>query len=188
MDTEGAVQEAPAAEALEDGRTRCAWVRGRPEHYLFHDAEWGRLPDVEAPVFERILLTCLERDEPLVDVLLHRMEIYEAFCQWDYEAAAQLSDADLDALAACGGLLGDRDRLAWLRVVAAACVALKKEFKGVRDYFLAMPSLTPEEQLEDVAARFPGFEKEDAARLIQMLGCVGGSIPQLSHDRDCWIY
>jgi len=187
MDTEAVQVEAGAA-SLEDGRTRCAWVRGRPEHYVFHDAEWGRLPDVETPVFERVLLTCFERATPLVDVLDQRMEIYEAFHEWDAAQTAAMSDADLDALAGRGGVFADRQRLGWIREVAASCATVQKEFKGLRDYFLAMPSLLPEEQLADVAARFAGFTKEDAANLLQNVGCIGGSIQQWSHERDCWIY
>jgi 3-methyladenine DNA glycosylase Tag len=179
---------AAAAQPLEDGRTRCAWVRGRPEHYLFHDAEWGRLPDVELPCFELVMLSCLQRDLPLVDLLDHRMAIYEAFGEWDYEAVAGADDATLEALVERGGIFGSLDRLTWIRDVAGACVELKKEFKGVRDYFLAMPALDAEAQIQDVTARFPGFTGDDAARLIQMMGCVGGAVQQWSHERDCWIY
>ena len=64
----------------------------------------------------------------------------------------------------------------------------KKEFKGLRDYFLVMPGLTPEAALEDVMARFSRFGKDDAANLLQNVGRIGGSIQQLSHERDCWIY
>jgi 3-methyladenine DNA glycosylase Tag len=176
------------AQPLEDGRTRCAWVRGRPEHYLFHDAEWGRLPDVELPCFELVMLSCFERDIPLVDVLDQRMAIYEAFGEWDYEAVAGADDASLESLCDRGGLFGSVDGLKWIRDVAAACVELKKDFKGVRDYFLAMPGLDAEAQIQDVTARFPNFTAEDAARLIQTMGCVGGAVQQWSHERDCWIY
>ena len=189
MSVDEAVQESGrGAPALEDGRTRCPWVRGRPEHYFFHDAEWGRLPDSDEACFERVLLTCFERDTPLVDVLDQRLDVYEAFAGWDCAAVAGADDAALDALTARGGIFADRARLGWIRDVAASCQAITKQFKGLRSYFLAMPALLPEEQLEDVCARFAGFEKDDAARLIQMVGCVGGSLEQLSHDRDCWIY
>ncbi len=184
---DGSVPESTVAD-LEDGRTRCAWVRGRPEHYLFHDAEWGRMPQDELPCFELVILSCLTRDMPLVDVLDQRMAIFEAFADWDYETVAKLDDAALDTMAERGGLFGSVDRLQWIRDVAAACVELKREFKGVRQYFLAMPAMGAEEQLENVAARFPGFTPEDAARLIQTMGCVGGAIEQWSHERDCWIY
>jgi 3-methyladenine DNA glycosylase Tag len=172
----------------EDGRTRCAWVRGRPEHYDFHDAEWGRLPDVEELLFERVLMACFERGTPLADVLDQRMEIYEAFHEWDVEKVAAMADADLDGLAGRGGIFGIRDRLTWVREVAQSCLEVKKEFKGLRDYFLVMPGLTPEEALEDVMARFSRFGKDDAANLLQNVGRIGGSIQELSHERDCWIY
>ena len=184
---DGSIAEGTAQD-LEDGRTRCAWVRDRPEHYLFHDAEWGRLPQDELPCFELVMLSCFTRDMPLVDVLDQRMPIFEAFAEWDYETVAKADDAALQAMVERGGLFASVDRLKWIRDVAAACVDLKGEFKGVRQYFLAMPAMDAEEQLENVAARFPGFTPEDAARLIQMMGCVGGAIEQWSHERDCWIY
>ncbi len=192
MDADGAVQEQDVmdgdATSIEDGRTRCAWVRDRAEHYFFHDAEWGRLPDADAACFERVLLACFERETALVDVLDQRLDIFEAFAEWDCATVADADDGALGGLADRGGVFSDRGRLGWLRDVAKACVAVGKEFKGLRAYFLAMPALTPEEQISDVCARLPGFEKVDAARLIQMVGCVGGSIEQLSHERDCWIY
>ncbi len=187
----GAVDQAggsDAAPTLEDGRTRCSWVRGRPEHHLFHDAEWGRLPDTEAPVFERVLFTCLSRGLPLVDVLDQRMAIFEAFAEWDYEKVAAMTDEEMDALTARGGVFADGGALRRIRDAATSCIAIKNEFKGLLDYFLTMPALLPEEQLTDVAARFSGFDKDDAARLIQLMGCVGGSVQQWSHERDCWIY
>ncbi len=180
--------DATGAAGGEDGRTRCAWVRGRPEHYFFHDAEWGRLPDGDEACFERVLLTVLERDVPLVEALDRRLDVYEASGQWSIDALAGADDAALDAFAARGGIVSERARVVRLRDAAQACAAVKKEFKTLRDYFLVMPSLTPEEQIADVCARFPGFDKEDAARLIVNVGCVGGSIEQLSHERDCWIY
>jgi 3-methyladenine DNA glycosylase Tag len=176
------------ADSSEDGWTRCAWVRGRPEHYLFHDAEWARLPQEELACFELVMLACLERDLPLVDVLDQRTAIFEALSEWDYAALAQADDAALEALVARGGIFAGLDRLKWIRDVARACVELKSEFKGVREYFLAMPALGAEDQLADVSARFPEFTNGDAARLIQMLGCVAGARQQLSHERDCWIY
>ena len=188
MDEMEQVVDVGSQEPVEDGRTRCAWVRGRPEHYLYHDAEWGRLPDVEVAVFEHVLVTCFERGTPLADVLDQRNEIYDACAEWDLEKVAAMSDADLDGMPDRGGVFADRGRLGWIRDVAKSCVEIKKEFKGLRDYFLAMPALMPEEQLSDVMARFSGFEKDDAARLIQNVGCVGGAIQQWSHERDCWIY
>ncbi len=185
---EAAVDAAVEAETLEDGRTRCAWVRGRPEHYFFHDAEWGRLPDGDEACFERVLLACFERDVPLGEVLDCRQAIYESLGEWDAAVLSGLSDGDLDGLAEGDGLLGDRARLGWLRDVAGSVVEIAKEFKGLRSYLLVMPSMDAEGQIADVVSRFAGFTKTDAATLLQAAGCIGGSIEQWSHERDCWIY
>jgi hypothetical protein len=92
-------------------------------------------------------------------------------------------DAALAALAERGGVFGDRAVLAFVRDVAGACVVTAKEYKSLRDYFLALPSLTPEETLLEMQARFTGFTKVDAANLMELMGTV----PNGSHDRDCWI-
>ncbi len=175
--------EDAVAESLEDGRTRCAWVRGHPAHYDFHDAEFGRLPDSEEATFEKLLLTCLGRGREPTAVLDQRMDVYEALGSWEMEAAAGLDDAALDAATGRGGVLADGAELRWLRDVAGACVETAKEYKGLREYILALPSLSSEEKIAEVAARFPGFEKADAARFLEMVGAVE-SCP---HQRDCWI-
>jgi len=171
----------------EDGRTRCAWVRGHPDHYFFHDAEWGRLPDTDGPCFERVLLTLLQRELPLVEVLDSRAEMHEALNSWDPASLAGASNEMLDGLRERGGLFDDATRLRRLRDAAKACVELAGEFKGLRGYFLIMPGMTAAEQLDDVVGRLPGFTKLEAADLIQMMGCVGGCLETDSHDRDCWI-
>lgn len=167
----------------EDGRTRCAWVRGHPRHYGFHDAEFGRLPDGDEPCFELVLLACFQRQAELVDVLDLRDAIYEAFAAWNAEAVAGASDEDLASLTERGGPFADRAFLGWVRDVAQSCVETGKEYRGLRNYFLALPSLTPEETLAEMQHRFAGFTKEDAANLLQLVG----SVQECAHDRDCWI-
>ena len=167
----------------DDGRTRCAWVREHPRHQFFHDAEFGRLPDSDPPCFERVLMTCLRRNSDLVDVLDQRMDIYEAFAEWNVETVAGAEDGALDELTERGGVFADGAVLRWIRDVAASCVETGKEYRGLRNYFLALPSLSPEEMLLEMQHRFADFTKEDAANLLQLVG----SVQECSHDRDCWI-
>jgi len=177
-----ATGETGAADPRDDGRTRCTWVQGRPEHHAFHDAEFGMIPDDEALAQERLLLVCLQRDLPLADVLDHRDAVHAAFQSWDLAQVAALDDAALDAISARGGPFADRKRLAWIRDVAAAGAETAKAAKGLREYFLAVRFLDPEAQIADMTQRFPGFGRLDAAHLMEILGLVAGS----SHERDCW--
>ncbi|MCG3133151.1 MAG: hypothetical protein HMLKMBBP_00244 [Planctomycetes bacterium] len=171
----------PTDHPLEDGRTRCAWVRGRPELYAFHDAEWGMFPDDETFACERLLLAALSSGGSLADVLPRRDAIWETLEKWDLAKVGALSDAALDDLAKSGAV-GDRAALGRARAAAAAGAVVAKDCKGLREYFLAVRFLPPEEQISDVRARFPGFSREDAANLIEMVGGSAGC----THDRDCW--
>jgi 3-methyladenine DNA glycosylase Tag len=176
------VEDAVNVAAPEDGRTRCTWVAGRPAHYLYHDAEWGSVPDTEEYARERLVLTCLQRWMPLADVLDHRAEIWDALHGCDLAKVAAMDDAALDAVAARGGALGDRSRLAWIRDVAAAGAETAKQTKEFREYLLAVRYLSHEEQIRDMTARFPGFQDLDAAHLMENCGTVEGC----AHERDCW--
>lgn len=183
MSTHGATIDAsPAAAPADDGRTRCSWVAGRPEHHAFHDAEWGALPDTEEYARERLVHTCFQRDLPLADVLDRRAEIWEALHGCDLAKIAAMDDAALGAVAARGGPFADRARLAWVREVAAAGAETAKQCKEFREYLLAVRWLPHERQLEDMTSRFPGFTRVDAARLMENCGTGEGG----SHERDCW--
>jgi 3-methyladenine DNA glycosylase Tag len=180
---ENSAAAAPAnADPREDGRTRCSWVAGRPEHYSFHDAEFGMVPDTDDLARERVFLACLMRDMPLADALGRRFELWEAFKGYDVKALDALDDAWADAAAAKGGALGDKKRLAWLRDVAKAVAATTKDYKDFREYLLAVRFMTSDEQFAEIASRFPGFGREDAANLMELAGTVEG----MPHERDCW--
>jgi 3-methyladenine DNA glycosylase Tag len=170
------------AHPLEDGRTRCSWVAGRPEHYAFHDAEYGMIPDTDDLARERVVLACLMRDMPLVEALASRDALWDAFKGYDVKALEALDDAWLDAAAAKGGALADKKRLAWLRDVAKTVAATTKDYKDFREYFLAVRFITSEEQFAEMCSRFPGFTKADAANLMELAGTVEG----MPHERDCW--
>ncbi len=176
--------EEPAAQAnpLEDGRTRCSWVAGRPEHYAFHDAEFGAIPDVDEYCRERVVLACFERDLSRVEVLDHRAEIWQALKGYDLKALESLDDAWIEATAARGGIFADRRRLALVRDVGRAIAATAKQWKELREYFLDARFLPAAEQFVELSARFPGFTKRDAADVMELLGTVEG----MPHERDCW--
>jgi 3-methyladenine DNA glycosylase Tag len=177
-----AVETEAAANPLEDGRTRCSWVAGRPEAYAFHDAEFGMIPDTDDLARERVFLACLRRDMPLPDALSHRDALWAAFKGYDAKALEALDDAWLAETAGKGGALADKARLAWMRDVAKSVAALVKETKDLREYFLAVRFLPSAEQMADIQARFPGFGKQDAANLMELAGTLEG----VPHERDCW--
>ena len=177
-----AVETEAPANPLEDGRTRCSWVAGHPEAYAFHDAEFGMIPDTDDFARERVILACLMRDMPLVEALTHRDALWAAFKGYDTKALEALDDAWLAETAGKGGALADKARLTWMLDVAKAIVALVKETKDLREYFLAVRFLPSAEQMTDIQLRFPGFTKSDAANLMELAGTVEG----VPHERDCW--
>ncbi|MCE9636169.1 MAG: DNA-3-methyladenine glycosylase I [Planctomycetes bacterium] len=176
-----AASQSPTDCGTGDGRTRCGWVAEHPAHHAFHDAEWGMLPDDEAYARERLVLTCLQRTLPLADVLNSRDAIWNALAGCDFVKIASMDDDAIDR-AASAGVPADRATLAFIRDVAAAGAETAKQCKDFREYLLAVRFLAREEQIADMVARFPGFTRIDAARLMENFGIGEGS----SHERDCW--
>jgi 3-methyladenine DNA glycosylase Tag len=180
--------EAPAAslpalgDPLEDGRTRCSWVKGTTRHYAFHDAEWAFVPDTEELAQEKLLLAAFMRGTTLVEVLDHRGQLYDRLHHWDLAKIGAMTDAELDDLAKAGGLFADRARLGFVRGVADAGAQTAAASKGIREYFLVVRFLDPEALIADMSARFPGFTRADAANLSEMIGAGAGT----PHERDCW--
>lgn len=171
------------AHPLEDGRTRCTWVAGHPELYAFHDAEFGMVPDTDDLARERVFLACLERDMPRTEALGHRDELWAAFKGYDQKTLAALDDAWVASAVAKRGLFGDKARATWLADVAGAVAATAKDYKDqFREYLLAVRFLTADEQFADMTARFPGFDRQLAANLMELAGTVEG----MPHERDCW--
>lgn len=175
-------EDARDVATLEDGRTRCTWVAGRPSLYAYHDAEWGMIPDDEAYARERLVHTCLQRDSALADVVEARDAIWAALHGCDFTKIAAMDDTAVASVAARGGVLGDRARIAWLRDVAARGAETAKQCREFREYLLAVRFLSHEEQIADMTARFPGFTRLDAANLMENCGLGEGG----SHERDCW--
>lgn len=177
--------EAEGEEAVDDdGRTRCAWIRPYPEHYFFYDAEYGRMPDSDPACFERVLMACFAKGGSLIDVLNQRLDIYEFSGEWDVDAVASADDGALSQQTQRDGIFADGKRLKWIRDVAKVCQETAKDYKGLREYFLNQRWLMPEERLLEVCQRFPGFEREDAADLLQLMG----SVDDFSWGRDSWVY
>ena len=88
-----------------------------------------------------------------------------------------LSPAAMSLLARCTASLLEPSYCRSTPVAATV-----KDYKDLREYFLAVRFLPAEEQFADMTARFPGFTKEDAANLMELAGTTLG----IPHERDCW--
>ncbi len=83
-------------------------------------AEPAAAPD--ATPFECFQIACFRRGRELTEVLDRRMDLHEAFGEWNPEAIAGADDDALSSLEDRGGIFADSARPTLVRDVAKACV------------------------------------------------------------------
>ena len=76
---------------------RCGWC-GTDELYVkYHDQEWGKLVTDDKILFEFLVLESAQAGLSWITILKKREGYRKAFCNFDAESVAQMTDEDVDA-------------------------------------------------------------------------------------------
>lgn len=87
---------------------RCAWC-GTDELYVkYHDEEWGRLTTDDTTLFEFLILESAQAGLSWITVLKKREGYREAFCGFDVEKVAHMTDEDAERLRNFDGIIKNR--------------------------------------------------------------------------------
>jgi DNA-3-methyladenine glycosylase I len=100
----------------------------------YHDHEWGRPVHDDRQLFEMI---CLEGTSVGLSwrTVLHKRPIYrQAFCGFDIDACAAMTDEELDATLATPGIIRSRGKVWAVRQNACATKAIQEEFGSLDAY------------------------------------------------------
>jgi DNA-3-methyladenine glycosylase I len=111
-----------------------AWTQGDPELVAYHDHEWCKPRHDDTFEFEML---CLEGASVGLSwaQILHRRDAYRrAFHDFDIDACASMTDAELDALADDAGIVRNRRKIASVRTNARAVLRIRDEFGSFDAY------------------------------------------------------
>ena len=111
----------------EDGLWRCPWAATDPLLRSYHDSEWGVPLHGERELFERICLEGFQAGLSWLTVLRKRPAFRAAFADFDPDAVARLSDADVDAMLANKAIIRNRAKIQAARTNARAVLALRAD-------------------------------------------------------------
>jgi DNA-3-methyladenine glycosylase I len=120
-----------------DGKRRCGWVNvGKPYYVAYHDEEWGRSVHDDRQHFE---LICLEGAQCGLswDIILRKRAGYrQAFCGFDAQSCAALSDEHLERVVAGkeGDVVKNRAKVWSVRKNAESFLAIAAEFGSFDHY------------------------------------------------------
>lgn len=116
---------------------RCGWC-GTDELYVrYHDEEWGRLVTDDRRLFEFLILESAQAGLSWVTILRKREGYREAFCDFDAEAVARMTDADVERLMGFEGIVRNRLKIKSTVTNAQAFLAIRQEYGRFCDYILS---------------------------------------------------
>ena len=87
---------------------RCGWC-GTDELYVkYHDQEWGNLVTDDKTLFEFLVLESAQAGLSWITILRKREGYRKAFCDFDVERVAQMTDEDVERLMHFEGIVKNR--------------------------------------------------------------------------------
>lgn len=109
-----------------DGLARCPWAEGSDMMRAYHDEEWGRPVHGEQALFERLTLEGFQAGLSWAVVLAKRPAFQRAFLDFDVDAVAEMTSAQLDALVEDPEIIRNRGKIYATRGNARAIISLRE--------------------------------------------------------------
>jgi DNA-3-methyladenine glycosylase I len=98
-------------EVGEDGLARCWWGLSDPDYVAYHDREWGRPVADDRTLFEKVSLEGFQSGLSWLTILRKRDNFRAAFADFEPEAVAAFTDADVERLLDDAGIVRHRGKI-----------------------------------------------------------------------------
>ena len=139
---------------------RCGWC-GTDELYVtYHDQEWGKLVTDDKKLFEFLVLESAQAGLSWITILRKREGYRKAFCDFDVEQVARMTDEDVERLMQFDGIVRNRLKIKSTITNARLFLDIQGEFGSFYDYTLSFfpnrePIVNPVRALSEVPAFSP---------------------------------
>lgn len=143
-----------------DGLARPRWAASSDLLRTYYDTEWGMPVRTEQGVFERLCLEGFQAGLSWELILRRRENFRAAFRDFDVDAVAELSSADVDRLMEDAGIIRNRRKIEATIRNAQATIRLREK-DGLAEFVWSyQPAQTPAPRS---AAEVPAQSPESAA-------------------------
>lgn len=113
---------------------RCEWCGNDPIYVKYHDEEWGRLALDDKKLFEFLVLESAQAGLSWITILKRRDNYKNAFCDFDVQRVAALTDKDVERLMQDSGIIRNRLKIKATITNAKAFIETSHEFGGFANY------------------------------------------------------
>lgn len=117
-----------------DGRLRCWWPGELPDYVIYHDEEWGRPTLADDRLFEKICLEGFQSGLSWLTILRKRDNFRAAFANFDIDAVAEFTEADVERLLQDAGIIRHRGKIEATINNAGRALEMIEEFGSVKNY------------------------------------------------------
>ena len=143
---------------------RCGWC-GTDELYVkYHDQEWGKLVTDDKKLFEFLVLESAQAGLSWITILRKREGYRKAFCDFEVERVARMTDEDVERLMLFEGIVKNRLKIKSTITNARLFIDIQKEFGRFYDYTLSFfPNKKPIDNIVRSLGEIPASSPESDA-------------------------
>lgn len=116
---------------------RCGWCGTDQLYTKYHDEEWGRLVTDDKVLFEFLILESAQAGLSWITVLRKREGYRTAFCGFNAEQVAQMTEDDVEKLRTFDGIIKNRLKIKSAIKNARLFLKIQKEFGNFSNYILS---------------------------------------------------
>ena len=143
---------------------RGGWC-GTDELYVkYHDQEWGKLVTDDKKLFEFLVLESAQAGLSWITILRKREGYRKAFCDFEVERVARMTEEDVERLMLFEGIVKNRLKIKSTITNARLFIDIQKEFGSFYDYTLSFfPNKKPIDNIVRSLGEIPASSPESDA-------------------------
>ena len=123
--------------------SRCSWCLGDPLYIRYHDEQWGVPCHDDRVLFEFLVLEGAQAGLSWITILKRREGYRNAFCQFDVQQVAKMTEQDVATLMQNEGIIRNRRKIQSAINNARAFIKVQLEFGSFSKYLWAFVNHQP---------------------------------------------
>ena len=123
--------------------SRCSWCLGDPLYIRYHDEQWGVPCHDDRVLFEFLVLEGAQAGLSWITILKRREGYRNAFCQFDVQQVAKMTEQDVATLMQDEGIIRNRRKIQSAIYNARAFIKVQLEFGSFSKYLWAFVNHQP---------------------------------------------
>lgn len=116
---------------------RCGWCGSDELYVKYHDEEWGKPVTDDRKLFEFLMLESAQAGLSWLTILRKREGYRQAFCGFEPQLVARMTDEDVERLMQFDGIVRNRLKIKATITNAKLFLAIREEFGSFYDYTLS---------------------------------------------------